>query len=152
MTLANSSWSPVQMRCSLTCVRTDARMYANTHTPKHRCVSILTWPLVRESSIPKTSEFQCNSARILDRSTQETLQVLHTRCFLMFAPVSKAFFTKKPTSGRLLIPSRVRASRMPSNCAGRLGNSFKSFLYWRQDSATRLLLTLSANAHTCREG
>lgn len=116
-----------QMWCILTCVRTDTGTHANTH--KHCRVSILACPSVAESSIPKRSEFQSDSARIPDWSTQGTLQqVPQTRCLLTLAPFSDAFFS--PTSCRLLIPSCLWAFLILRNCVGRLGNPFKSFLYW----------------------
>lgn len=108
-------------RCTHACMQ--------THTKTLLCVNINLafgcWIIDTQ-----TSEFQRDSARILDWSTQETQQVLHTHCFLMFAPISKAFFSKKPTSRRLLIPPCLRAFLIPSNCVGCLGNPFKSFLYW----------------------
>lgn len=101
-------------------------MHACKHTPKHCCASILTWPLVAGSLIPKLQSFSV---------TQHIYWIdphrrLNRCCFLMFAPISKAFFSKKPTSRRLLIPPCLRAFLIPSNCVGCLGNPFKSFLYW----------------------
>lgn len=115
--VSKQSRSPGQSWCSLAWQRREI------------CpVSILAHPLLAESLISKL-QVQCDSARTLVWSTQEThQQVPHTRCFLTFAPVSGAFF--KPTSCRLLILSCLRALLILSNCAGCLGNPFKSFLYW----------------------
>lgn len=105
-------------------MRTDARK----HT-KHCCVSILTWPLVAGSLIPKRQSFSLTQHvywidphRKLNRCcTRAAFWCLHS--FLKHFP---------PRNQRAadLILSCPRAFLIPSNCVGCLGNPFKSFLYW----------------------
>lgn len=96
---------------------------ACTRTPKHCCVQILTWPLVAGSSI-----HTLDSARLLDWSRR--LNRCCTRAaFWRLHPFLEHFSPRNHPAADL-IPSCLRAFLIPSNCAGCLGNPFKSFLYW----------------------
>lgn len=82
--VSKQSRSPGQSWCSLARQRREI------------CpVSILARPLVAASLTSKL-QVQCDSARTLVWSTQEThQQVPHERCFLTFAPVCGAFLNQR---------------------------------------------------------
>lgn len=129
--VSKQSGSPGQSWCSLAWQRREI------------CpVSILARPLVAAPLISKL-RVQCDSARTLVWSTQEThQQVPQARCFLTFAPFSGAFFfpNELQTFNSLL--------SHPEQLCWLSWKPIEKLPLLRQDSATRLLLTPSANTHT----
>lgn len=106
-------------------MRTDARK----HTPKHCCVSILTWPLVAGSLIPKHQSFSLTQ-HVYWIDPRRKLNRCCTRAAFWCLHSFLKHFSPRNQRAADLILSYPRAFLIPSNCVGCLGNLFKSFLYW----------------------
>lgn len=107
--------------------RNVTRVRTNTHqSAAVRKYDLDLWWLVHRHI--DTQSFSATRDTFAGR-IQEARQVPHTRRFLMFCARFESIFSTRNQRAAGLIPSCLRAFRIPSDCVGCLGNPLKSFLY-----------------------